>query len=81
MSIFNRILGILGVNPASGLPMLNHSIDVAGNPLGTNLAESSHDPFHDDTFTSTFDNDSFNRSDDSFHSTFDNNSSFSSDNF
>ena len=33
------------VNPANGLPMLDDTIDVAGNPFGTDL----HDPWqHDD---------------------------------
>ena len=42
----------LGVNPATGLPMMDDSmIDVDGNPYGTDLNDDSA------TFTSAFDDD------------------------
>jgi hypothetical protein len=30
------------INPASGLPMLNGAVDVAGNPFGVNLTDELH---------------------------------------
>ena len=52
----------LGVNPATGLPMMDDSmIDVGGNPYGTDLNDDSA------TSTSAFDDNGFS-SDDSFSS-------------
>jgi len=46
------------VNPATGLPMINGigSVDVAGNPFGTDMNQSdTHSALSDDTFGSAFD--------------------------
>jgi hypothetical protein len=34
------------INPASGLPMLNSAVDVAGNPFGSNLSDGMHQATH-----------------------------------
>jgi hypothetical protein len=58
MSLFGNFFGSLfggfgsgtdgGVNPASGLPMIEDSgVDVAGNPWGTDFSDSFNDPFQD----------------------------------
>lgn len=41
-----------GVNPATGMPMINDAIDAGGNPFGTDLSDigSSHDLFQYDSF-------------------------------
>ncbi len=64
----------MGVNPATGLPMMDDSmIDVGGNPYGTDLNDNSStsvSTFNDDDFptsTPAFDNNGFS-SDDSFSS-------------
>ena len=36
-----------GVNPATGLPMLDGGIDVMGNPLGIDLHRHDHHHHHD----------------------------------
>ena len=46
-----------GVNPANGLPMVDSSIDIAGNLYGTD-SSSSFDSSFEDPFSSSFD-DSF----------------------
>lgn len=55
-----------GINPASGLPMLDSAIDVGGNPYGSDAVTSTFSSFDDD-FSSTSSTSSF--SDDSFMST------------
>lgn len=47
-SMFDDMDSGPSVNPASGLPMMDSMIDVAGNPYGTDL----HDTFGDDGFSS-----------------------------
>lgn len=41
-----------GVNPATGLPMINDAIDVGGNPFGTDLSDlgTGHDAFGTGSF-------------------------------
>lgn len=40
----------MAANPATGLPMTDGGIDVAGNPFGTNLADYHwHYDWHHDT--------------------------------
>lgn len=41
-----------GVNPATGLAMVNDAMDTGGNPFGTDLSDmgSSHDVFGYDSF-------------------------------
>lgn len=63
------------VNPATGLPMTNGmgSVDVAGNPYGTDLSHSSfssgHDAFESSITSSNHDHDSwFSSSHDSWSS-------------
>lgn len=42
-----RQLGTHEVNPATGLPMVDGmSVDMAGNPYGTDMAHSSQEPRH-----------------------------------
>jgi hypothetical protein len=50
------------INPASGLPMMNCSTDIEGNPYGTDLSDDysvSTDSLFDDNIhsSSAFDND------------------------
>ena len=52
------------VNPATGLPMANCSIDVAGNPYGT----SSMNDEYLSTSSNVMDDDIFNDTNDSFNS-------------
>lgn len=74
------------VNPANGIPMANESIDVMGNPYGTDLNRLSElsDPidlsssdlgsgFSDDSFGGGGFDDSFGGYDDSFGGGFDDN--------
>jgi hypothetical protein len=80
----------MGVNPATGLPMMDDSmIDVAGNPYGTDLDDNSSasaSAFNDDGFSS---DDSFSSSgsggfsafDDDDNSSFGGGGSFSDDDF
>ena len=73
------------VNPANGLPMVGCSVDIEGNPYGTDSSlgmDDSFSSFSDDSFSS-FSDDSFSSfSDHSFSSFSDDSfSSFSDDSF
>lgn len=43
---------ILGVNPASGLPMMDSMLDVAGSPYGTDIHNTNSISAFDDSFSS-----------------------------
>jgi len=47
------------INPATGLPMIDGAwgVDVAGNPFGTNLADSTNTVVHTQDFDDSFRND------------------------
>lgn len=71
MGFFSTIFGLKNdtsndINPANGLPMLNDSIDIEGNPYGTDL---SHDHFHDSS-SSMFNDDLYDSSSSMFDDNF-----------
>ncbi len=58
----NNTIDCPTINPASGLPMMDCSIDIEGNPYGTDLSDdysvSTDNLFDDDIHSSNaFDND------------------------
>ncbi len=64
----NGITDCPTINPASGLPIMNCSVDVEGNPYGTNMSDYDHNLttnslFNDDNHNiSLFDDDSWSSS-------------------
>lgn len=58
-SLFDDDSSNLGINPASGLPMMDDSMmDIAGNPYGTDF-DSMGSGMFDDSFGSSMFDDSF----------------------